>query len=77
MDKIDIFIDDVVMIGLCTHKVLKFSTTSLYTNWAENHKKTGHFQQKYYKSRKIAHFMTSLWLHWECHEIFFILIDIN
>ena len=44
--------------------------TSLYTNWAENHKETGHFQQKYWKSCKIAHFVTLLWRHWECHEIF-------
>ena len=37
--------------------------TSPYTNRAENHKKTGHFQQKYLKLRKIAHFVTSLWRH--------------
>ena len=44
MDKKNIFIDDVVMIGLYTHKVLNLSTTSPYTNRAENHKKTGHLQ---------------------------------
>ena len=70
MDKINIFIDVVVMIGLYTHKVKRLSTTSLYTNWAENYKKTGHFHQKYWKSRKIAHFVTSLWHHWYYQEIF-------
>ena len=58
------------MIGLYAQKVSNLSTTSLYTNWAENHKEIGHFQQKYGKSRKIAHFVTSLWRHMECHEIF-------
>ena len=33
--------------------------TSLYTNWAENQKETGHFLQKYWKLHKIAHFMKS------------------
>ena len=49
MDKLNIFIDDVVMIGLYTHKVWNLSTTSLYTTWTENHKEIGHFQQKYGK----------------------------
>ena len=60
------------MIGLYTHKVKNLFTTLLYTNWNENHKETGHFQQKYWKSRKIAYVdltVTSLCL-WECHEIF-------
>ena len=70
MDKINIFIYDVVMIGLYTHKIWSLSTTSPYTNWAENHQQTGYFQQKYWKSRKIAHFVTSLWRHSVCHEIF-------
>ena len=70
MDKINIFIEDVVMTGLYTHKTYNLSTTSLYTNWAENHQKACHFQQKYWKSHKIANFVTSLWRHWECHEIF-------
>ena len=58
------------MIGVYAHKVYNLSTTSLYTYWAENHKKTGHFQQKYWKSHKIAHFVMSLGRHWESHEIF-------
>ena len=37
--------------------------------WDENHKKMGHFEQKYWKSHKIAHFVTSLWRHREWHEI--------
>ena len=32
--------------------------TSLYTNWTENHKENGHFQQKYWKSRKKVRFVT-------------------
>ena len=59
-----------IYISLYTHKVLCLSTTSLYTNWAKNNKKTGHFQQKYWKSRKMAHFVTSMWRHRGCHEIF-------
>ena len=65
MDKINIFIDDVGMIGLYTHKVLNLSTTSLYTYWAENYKEMGHFQQKYWKLRKIAHIVTSLGMSWD------------
>ena len=35
------------MIGVYTNKVYNLSTTSLFisTNWAENHKKTGHFSK--------------------------------
>ena len=57
------------MIALYTHKVIHLSITSLYTNWAKNHK-TGHFQQKYWKSRNMTHVVTSLWRNWECQGIF-------
>ena len=65
------------MISLYTLKVKNLSTTSPYTNWAENHKQTGHFQQKYWKSRKIAHFVTSLWRPWGNVTRFLILIHKN
>ena len=60
VDKINIFIDDKVMICLYTHRVYNLSTTSLYTYWAENDKETVHFQQKYWKSHKIVYVVTSL-----------------
>ena len=44
--------------------------TSLFTNGAENQTETGHFQQKYCKSHKIAHYVTPMWRHWECNDVF-------
>ena len=53
-DKINIFIDDVVIIGLYIDKVYNLSNTSLYSNWnwAVNQLETGHFQHNYWKSPK-------------------------